>query len=322
MSTTALDALGRFRRVPWLILERCTAAVETAAVCGLRALRADELRPLDATSSGVGQALAAAVSAGASRVLVGLGGTAVVDGGAGALAALGARFLDARGRELTPRPGALSQAVRVDVAPARRMLADVEVQLLSDVRTPLAGSIASFGAQKGLTERDRSVAEAALHHLVDLLEDAGVPEIRARFYRQWLGAGGGIGFGLSSVVLTTAGPGAERLLALLDPDDAVGTAALAITGEGKVDATTWIGKLPGAVADRRRKRGLPTAVVAVQFAGDAPGALVSQHPVVDVRPPPTGATGAVTGADLWCGLARAAEDACVAWLLRGSVVRP
>lgn len=307
----AVDVLGRTRKAQWLALDRRTAVVETAGVCGLGALRPHELRPLEATSAGAGQAIAAAVAAGATTVLVALGGTAVVDGGAGALAALGARFLDHDGREVQqPTPARLPEAVRVDLAPARRLLSAVTVRLLADVRTPLSDNLASFGAQKGVTEWNRPAAVRALQHLTGLLLDAGDRGAEERFRTPWFGAGGGIGFGLSAVVATSAGSGTEALLEITDPDDSVGTAALVITAEGAIDAGTWQGKLPGTIARLRARRGLPTAMVAARAERNEAGAdpLVTVHLVTDSPP-----AAPLTGPALHEALARAAADACRTW---------
>lgn len=302
------DLFGRPVKTTWLSLDRRTAAVETAASCGLGALRRDELRPLRATSAGAGQAIAAAVGAGATTVLLGLGGTAVVDGGAGALAALGARFLDRDGRHVDPAPVCLPEIKAVDLAPARRLLSGVTLRLLADVRTPLSGNLYSFGTQKGVTARNRPAAVRALRHLTGLLTDAGDTAAGERFRAPWFGAGGGIGFGLSAVAVTTAGSGAEAMLELADPAGTVVTAALALTAEGAVDATTWEGKLPGAIAALRRERGLPTAVIAIRFTGSGAAPLVTSHLVS--RPSPATP---LTGSALWRGLAEAARQACRAW---------
>jgi glycerate kinase len=269
------------------------------------------LRPLRATSAGAGQAIAAAVAAGATTVLIGLGGTAVVDGGAGALAALGARFLDRDNEEVDPTPARLPEIASIDLAPARSRLSGVTFRLLADVRTPLSGNLDSFGAQKGMTAENRPAAVRALRHLTELLTDAGDRAAGERFGAPWFGAGGGIGFGLSAVAVTTAGSGAEALLAAADPDGAITTAALALTAEGAVDSGTWQGKLPGAIAALRAERGLPTAVVAVRFSGPATGPLVTTHLVA--KPPPAGS---LTGEALWRGLAEAAAEACHAWAAR------
>nr|ACZ13453.1 1,2-dihydroxyethylphosphonate kinase [Streptomyces luridus] len=306
----AVDVLGRTRKAHWLALDRRTAAVETAGVCGLGALRPRELRPLRATSAGAGQAVAAAVEAGATTVLVGLGGTAVVDGGAGALAALGARFLDRDGHEVEPVPERLPDAVRVDLSAARRLLEGVTVRLLADVRTPLSGNLDSFGAQKGVTAENRPAAVRALQHLTSLLGQAGDLTAADRFRTPWFGAGGGIGFGLSAVAATTAESGTEALLDITDPGGSISTAALVITAEGAIDPGTWQGKLPGTIARLRRDRGLPTAMVAARAEADAATAdpLVTVHLAAD---PPLDAP--LVGPALHEGLARAAAAACRTW---------
>ncbi|MFG2985030.1 glycerate kinase [Streptomyces sp. NPDC048258] len=307
----ALDARGRVRRTGWLALDPRRAAVETARVSGLGALLPHELKPLEAGSAGAGQAVAAAVVSGATSILLGLGGTAVVDGGAGALAALGARFLDADGRSIDPLPYALPSVARVDLEPARRLLAGVTVRLLSDVRTPLAGNLEGFGAQKGVTDADRPVAVQALHHLTRLLADAGDATAHDRFDRPWYGAGGGIGFGVAAVAATTAESGATGLLDIVDPEDTIGTAALTVTAEGVIDEGTWRGKLPGAVAQRRLAHGRPTAMVAVRVTAPLPDRLISTHRITRTTSAP-----AVTGAELRQGLAGAAAEACRTWAAR------
>jgi len=277
------DLFGRPRKTEWLALDQRAAVVETAAICGLGALRPDELRPLRATSAGVGQTIAAAVAAGATTVLLGLGGTAVVDGGAGA----------------------------VDLSTARRLLSGVTLELLADVRTPLAGNLDSFGAQKGVTADNRPAAVRALRHLARLLAEAGVPRAQERFRAHWFGAGGGIGFGLSAVAATRAGSGAKAVLAAGDPGETVATARLALTAEGAVDSGTWEGKLPGAVVALREERGLPTAVIALRFTGPSPGPLATSHLIAGPAP-----VGPVTGAALLLGLKAAAAEACRIWSTR------
>lgn len=303
------DLLGRAGKTQWLALDQRTAAVEAATICGLGARVPCELLPLRATSAGVGQAIAVAVAAGATTVLLGLGGTAVVDGGAGAIAALGARFLDSSRREVEPTPARLSEIVAVDLSPARRLLSGVTVRLLADVRTPLSGNLDSFGAQKGVTAESRPVAVRALRHLTDLLVAAGDHRAAERFRAAWFGAGGGIGFGLSAVAATTAGSGAEALIAATDPDQAVTSAALALTAEGAVDSSTWQGKLPGTVTALRQERGLPTAMVALRFTGPEVGPLVTTHPIHEASPGRP-----LVGSALWRALARAAGDACRTWM--------
>lgn len=305
------DLFGRPHKTSWLGLDQRTAAIETAAICGVGALRPHELRPLRATSAGTGQAIAAAVAAGATTILIGLGGTAVVDGGAGALAALGARFLDHNGREVDPIPDHLPYIATIDLSPARNLLSGITLRLLADVRTPLAQNLDSFGAQKGVTAENHPVAVRALHHLTGLLTDAGDRGAAERLRASWFGAGGGVGFGLSAVVAARAESGAKALLKAVDPDEAVTTARLALTAEGSVDPPTWQGKLPGTVAALRQERGLPTALIALRFAGPSPGPLVSSHLIANPSAPDP-----ATGPSLWRALADAARQACRTWSRR------
>jgi glycerate kinase len=278
-STEAFDALGRRRRTAWLALDDSTAVVESAAICGFADLRTDQLRPLRASSAGVGEVIASAITEGATTVMLGLGGTAITDGGAGALNALGARFLDKRGTRVTPDPSTLRDIVRIDLDPARRLLSGVTLCLLPDVRTPLASAVGLFGPQKGLEDTNRPVIVAGLEHLAGLLSDAGAAGARDRLHSEWFGAGGGIGFGLSCVTTPTIRSGAEELLDLVDPDGLVMSADLAITAEGRVDLSTWQGKLPGAIAARRAERGLRTALVAARLETDLPSGLIDFHPL-------------------------------------------
>lgn len=319
--STAPDALGRPRQVPWLLLAPQTALVESASICGLAALRGDQLRPMLANSVGVGQVLSDAVGDGVTTVLLGLGGTAVVDGGAGALAALGARFLDIRGAEVIPAPATMASVEGIDLAPARRRLAGVRLRLLADVRAAASANVGTFGAQKGVTDRDRPLVTAALLRLVHLLTEAGDGEARDRFDQEWCGAGGAIGFGLGAVAPVAAGSGVAELLDRLGSGRDVGSAGLVLTAEGAVDDTTWLGKLPGEIAALRRARGLPTGVIGVRFSGalcSSPPELVSMHPVAgdDLAPDVV-----VEGAQLRDGLARAAEAACLTWSDHRSAVR-
>jgi glycerate 2-kinase len=312
-TTSATDAFGTVRRVRWLD-SGAAAFVETAGICGLGDRTPREVRPLEASSAGVGEVIAYLAERGTRTIHVGLGGTAVLDGGAGALGALGAVFTDRAGRRVDPVvPDTLARAVRVDLGPAQRRLRDVRLELLADVHVPLTANIDHFGAQKGVTEQNRPVIAAALRHLVDLLADAQphdhrAAEIRANSHRPWFGAGGGIGLGLSAVAPVRARSGAHALLDLVDTEHAVDRAAVAITAEGKVDDTTWLGKLPGTIAERRATRELHTAIVAIHFADDEPRPFTSHHPVA--CPPPPGQ--ALRGRALRDALAGAAEQACMA----------
>ncbi len=264
------DVFGRHQKSEWLSVG-AWAFVESARCCGLAPLQPSELDPMRASSVGVGTSIVAAIRAGLGVVHVGLGGTAVVDGGAGALSALGVRFLDATGAQVPAVPATIGRAVEADLRPAQELLAGVRLRLLSDVSTPYADNSLRFGAQKGLTDAQVPAAAAAMAHLVQLALRAGPvggPELlRSRCGQPWWGAGGGIGLGLSTVAEVDAQSGTLSGLALVDPDATVTGAPLVVTAEGVVDASTWTGKVPGVVSELRRGQGRPTVLVAARFEG-------------------------------------------------------
>jgi glycerate 2-kinase len=245
----------------WLELAGNVAVVELAAAAGLTLL--SELRPLAAHSCGVGELIGNALDAGASQVLVALGGSACTDGGTGALAALGARFLDAEGSELPRGGGALGRLAAIDLT-GLRPLPDGGISCLTDVRAPLlgpGGAAAVFGPQKGASPADVAVLEAGLARLAGLLGgDAAQPGA---------GAAGGCGYGLAAGLGARLMAGAAELALVAGLPEALAGADLVITGEGQYDATSEDGKVVGAVraiAAEVSAAGAPVAVVAGRIA--------------------------------------------------------
>ncbi|MDQ4491962.1 glycerate kinase [Sinomonas sp. ASV486] len=233
-----------------IALRRGTAVLEVAGTCGLQALPGGRLEPLTSTSLGLGLAVRAGLAEGAARIVVGLGGSASTDGGAGMLAALGARFLDRRGEAFVPAGGTLCEVARVDLSRIVD-LAGVELVAASDVQNPLLGpdgAAAVYGPQKGASPSELELLEAGLAHLVARLDEAGMPASSAA-QRPGAGSAGGLGFAallLGARVVS----GADFFLDLLGFDEALGGADLVVTGEGRLDGQTLSGKLPLAVARR------------------------------------------------------------------------
>ena len=223
----------------WLEMAGNVAVVELAAAAGLTLL--SQLSPLTAHSYGVGELIRNALGSGAGRVLVALGGSACTDGGTGALAALGARFLDAWGAELPRGGGALSRLAAVDLTQLV-LSPDGGVSCLTDVRAPLlgpGGAAALFGPQKGASPADIAVLETGLARLASLL--GGDPAAPGA------GAAGGCGYGLAAGFGAQLLPGAAELALVAGLPDALTGADLVITGEGQYDATSEAGKVVGAV---------------------------------------------------------------------------
>ncbi|NEN04774.1 glycerate kinase [Diaminobutyricibacter tongyongensis] len=242
----------------WLELPDDTALVELADTSGLG--RMPELAPFAAHTVGFGQAIAAALDGGASALLLGIGGSASTDGGAGALLALGARLLDAAGRDIPLGNRGLAVLDRVDFSELRA-LPDSGARILSDVTSPLvgpAGAAAVFGRQKGAAEADLRVLEAGLRRLADVLRDAGVT---ASPDAPGAGAAGGAGFGLLAWGAHMA-PGAAAVGEALSLPAAIGRADAVITGEGRYDAQSAAGKVPEYVAGLARGAGVPILLAA------------------------------------------------------------
>jgi glycerate kinase len=234
-----------------------TAVVEMAEASGLRHLPPGIFAPLTATTYGTGELLRAALDDGATTIVLGVGGSATTDGGAGMLSALGARLLDSDRVPVPPGGAALATLVSADLSGLDPRLADVEVVLASDVDNPLCGptgAAAVYGPQKGATEEDVRLLDAALAHYAKVL---GPRPARTR----GAGAAGGIGYGALVGLNARFRPGIEVMLDVLGFEAALARADLVITGEGSLDAQTLHGKAPAGVAAAARAAGVPVVAV-------------------------------------------------------------
>ncbi|WP_067491353.1 glycerate kinase [Actinomadura hibisca] len=238
-----------------------TAVIELAEASGLRRLPG-EPAPLTATSRGTGELIDAALRGGARRIVLGLGGSASTDGGAGMAAALGVRFLDAEGRELSPGGAALRSLATIDVGDLPRRLRDVEVIVASDVDNPLLGpegAAAIFAPQKGASPAQVRTLENGLARLEAVARrDLGAYAAK----RAGAGAAGGVGFGAMVFLNATVRPGIGYLLDLLDFAGQAAGARLVITGEGSLDRQSLRGKAPIGVARAAAREGVPAVAVA------------------------------------------------------------
>ncbi|THA60927.1 glycerate kinase [Streptomyces sp. A0958] len=239
-----------------------TAVVEMAEASGLQHLPEGVFAPLTATTYGSGELLLAAVEAGARTIVFGVGGSATTDGGAGMLAALGARFLDADGKPVGPGGGGLADLADADFSGLDPRLKGIDLILASDVDNPLTGPKGApevYGRQKGATEADIAVLDAALAHYASLLgpEQAESPGA---------GAAGGIGYGALVALGARFRPGIEVMLDVLGFAPALERATFVITGEGSLDAQTLHGKAPAGVAAAARAAGIDVVAVCGRLA--------------------------------------------------------
>ena len=248
----------------WLELPGRTAVTELARSSGLPLLASPD--PMGAQTTGLGEVLGRALDAGADRIVVGLGGSAATDGGAGALAALGARFLDAAGLSLPPGGGALAELARADLSQLRPPPAG-GVTCLTDVTAPLLGergAAAVFGPQKGADGAQVARLGTGLARLAALL--GGDPAAPGA------GAAGGTGYGLAAAWGAALTPGAAELSRLAGLDRALAGADLVITGEGRFDVTSLTGKTCGTVIAAAAAAGVPVALAVGQISGTESGA--------------------------------------------------
>jgi glycerate 2-kinase len=262
----AEDPLGR--QIDARFLRRGDrAVVELATASGLSRLHRDERDALMASTFGTGQILAAAVALGAREVVLGLGGSATTDGGAGLLRALGVQFLDERGVELAPGGGPLGRLAKVDLSGLSPVLRDVTLTIASDVTNPLNGEFGAasvYGPQKGADEAAVRLLDANLAHYADMLERATGRDVRSQ---PGSGAAGGTTAGLLAIADAFAGlsirPGVDVVMELTDFDARLKHADLAITGEGRIDEQTAFGKTALGVARRASEAGK----ACIAFAG-------------------------------------------------------
>lgn len=259
---TVRDPLNRPTRAALgLLPDGETAVVEMALASGLELLRADELDALGASTYGTGQLLQTALERGARRIVVGMGGSATVDGGAGALQALGVRLLDAQGADIPPGGGGLSRVTQVDSSRLDPRWREVDVIIASDVTNPTigeTGAAAVFGPQKGASAEDVVILEHNLTHFFGVVrEQVGVDVLAV----EGGGAAGALSAGLMAFLGGRIESGVDLLLDFNGFDAHLKNAGLVLTGEGQMDAQTVYGKGPIGVARRAREQGVATVAL-------------------------------------------------------------
>lgn len=264
------DALGRpvtatYGHVPL----RQLAVIEVAAAAGLERIPVEKRDVLRASSFGVGELIRSALDRGAEDFLVGLGGSATNDGGAGMLVALGAVMTDAAGNPLEPGGAALQQLDRIDVSGLDPRLRDVRIRVASDVTAPLlgpTGASAVFGPQKGASAADVQRLDSALSRLAAV---TATTLGRSEPHRQGAGAAGGLGFALAEYLGAEIRPGVEEIARTVGLERALRGADWVFTGEGSVDAQTVMGKTPFGVAQLAVKAGARVVILAGRVTQDA-----------------------------------------------------
>lgn len=241
-----------------------TAVIEIAEAAGIWRLEPDQLDTWRATSYGAGELIVHALDSGATRLVIGVGGSATTDGGAGMLQALGASFTDAQGQELAPGGGALAGLVAVDLGGLDPRLGAADIIVACDVTNPLTGSqgaAAVYGPQKGASQEQVQLLDANLQKLADTLEDA--LKVSRGTYSDAPGAGaaGGLGFACLAALGASMRPGVDIAFELTGFREKLTGADLVITGEGKFDSQTLQGKGPAGVAAAAREAHIPVVAI-------------------------------------------------------------
>jgi glycerate kinase len=266
--TEVEDPLGRPVRATWGAQgDGETAVIEMAAASGLTLLKDGERDPRRASTYGTGQLIRAALDSGYRTLLIGAGGSATNDGGAGVAVALGARLLDAQGRDLDRGGAPLAGVEHIDVGSLDPRLRDADVSVLVDVQNPLCGADGAslvYGAQKGATDAIANELDAALSNYARVVRrDLGVDIKNV----PGAGAAGGLAAGLIAFCGAKVRPGFDAVADAIGFDERVASVDAAVTGEGRLDAQTSFGKATAGVARRARAASKPVVAVAGSIVG-------------------------------------------------------
>lgn len=267
---TVHDPLSRPIKASYVFSEkRKLAVIEMSAAAGLPLLSKEERNPMKATTFGVGEMIIDAINRGARRFIVGIGGSATNDGGIGMLSALGYRFLDNDGNLLVNGAEVLSKLAKIETDSRHKKLAECDFLVACDVKNPLTGALGCsrvFAPQKGATESDIEKMDSWLEKYADMTASIN-PEANKNY--PGVGAAGGLGFAFSSYLGAKLKPGIELIIDEIGIEDSVKDSDFVITGEGRLDGQSCMGKTPVGVARVAKKYGKPVIAFAGAVTPDA-----------------------------------------------------
>ena len=249
--------------------DRKTAIVEMAAASGLTLVPENKRNPLITTTYGTGQLIKAALNQGCRKMIIGIGGSATNDGGAGMVQALGTKLLDKDGEEIGFGGGELKKIVKIDISCMDKRLSDIKVLAASDVNNPLCGPQGAsriYGPQKGATPEIIEELDESLAYFAELIKRDLHKDIKDI---PGAGAAGGLGASLIAFLNAEFRPGIEIMIEAVKLEQAIKDADLVITGEGKIDSQTIYGKAPIGVAKIAKKHNIPVVAVAAIIEEDS-----------------------------------------------------
>lgn len=258
VTTTVTGPLGEPVQATWGLLgDGRTAVIEMAAASGLTLVPEERRDPMVTTTYGTGELIRAALDAGRRHLIIGIGGSATTDAGAGMAQAIGVRLLDAEGREIGRGGGELGRLVNIQMSEADPRLAESEIRVACDVDNPLYGERGAayvYGPQKGASPEAVRILDANLRRFADVVErDLGL-DVREL---PGAGAAGGLGAGLVAFCGASLEPGVEIVIDATRLPEKMRGASLCLTGEGRIDGQTGFGKTPAGVAGVAVREGVP-----------------------------------------------------------------
>lgn len=254
--------LGQKVKAVYGILPDKTAVIEMAEAAGLPLVPDDQRNPMHTTTYGVGELIQQALEKGCRKFIVGIGGSATNDGGTGMLQALGCHFYKKDGTEICPGAEEIEEIARVDIGGMDRRLEECRFEIACDVTNPLCGergASAVFAPQKGADARMVGRLDDALSHLADVTEEVLKTDNRNL---PGAGAAGGLGFAFASYLGGDLRPGVEIVLDAVLPEKELSEADIVVTGEGRFDGQTAMGKAPVGIAKRAKEKGCMVLVFA------------------------------------------------------------
>ena len=249
--------------------DKKTAVIEMAEASGLTLVPEDKRNPLITTTYGTGQLIKAALDQGCRKMIIGIGGSATNDGGAGMVQALGVKLLDREGKEIGFGGGELKKINRINISNLDNRLSETEVLIASDVSNPLCGPKGAariYGPQKGATPEIIEELDKSLAHFAEIIKRDLNKDVKDM---PGAGAAGGLGAGLMAFLDAELKPGIEIMIEIVKLEQAIKDADLVITGEGKIDSQTIYGKAPIGVAKIAKKYNIPVIAVAAIVGDDA-----------------------------------------------------
>lgn len=262
VTTRVMGPLGQTVNASWGLLGLGDAAVvEMSAASGLPLIPRSARDPLRATTYGTGELILHALDHGIQRLIVGLGGSATNDGGAGMAQALGARLLDKDGNQIPVGGAGLEQLDRIDMSQLDPRVRNIDVEAAVDVNNPLCGPEGAshvYGPQKGANAATVEELDTALDHYADIIQRDLGKDVR---HVPGAGAAGGMGAGLLAFLDARMEPGVDIVFRALNVEERIGRGSLVLTGEGRMDSQDVYGKAPMAVASLANRLGVPVIAI-------------------------------------------------------------